>query len=191
MATKPDLGIKNPYALDQKQFDAAVALLTAAEAAGRRVLGRRTPTRRRRSRTARRWSARPGRSSSTWPRPTRRRSTSVLPKEGATGWADTWMIDAKSPHPNCAYKWMNWITKPDVQAQVAEWFGEAPANVKACAADHRQDALRHLPRATTRRTSRRSGSGRRRRATAWTGAPTSSACPTPSGRKAWSSLKNG
>ena len=28
---------------------------------------------------------------------------------------------------------MNWITKPDVQAQVAEWFGEAPANVKACA----------------------------------------------------------
>ncbi len=30
----------------------------------------------------------------------RRRS---LPKEGSTGWADTWMIDAKSPHPNCAY----------------------------------------------------------------------------------------
>ena len=27
MKTQPDLGIKNPYALDQKQFDAAVALL--------------------------------------------------------------------------------------------------------------------------------------------------------------------
>jgi putative spermidine/putrescine transport system substrate-binding protein len=57
----------------------------------------------------------------------------VLPKEGATGWADTWMVDAKSSHPNCAYMWMNWITNPDTQAQVAEWFGEAPANKKACA----------------------------------------------------------
>ena len=31
------------------------------------------------------------------------------------------------------YMWMNWITTPDVQAQVAQWFGEAPANLKACA----------------------------------------------------------
>jgi len=31
------------------------------------------------------------------------------------------------------YKWMNWITSPKVQAQVAEWFGEAPANRAACA----------------------------------------------------------
>jgi putative spermidine/putrescine transport system substrate-binding protein len=43
------------------------------------------------------------------------------------------MVDAKSPHPNCAYEWMNWITTPKVQAEVAEWFGEAPANLKACA----------------------------------------------------------
>jgi putative spermidine/putrescine transport system substrate-binding protein len=27
---------------------------------------------------------------------------------------------------------MNWITTPAVQAQVAQWFGEAPANLKAC-----------------------------------------------------------
>ena len=31
MSTQPDLGIKNPYALDQEQFDAAVALLTAQQ----------------------------------------------------------------------------------------------------------------------------------------------------------------
>ena len=57
----------------------------------------------------------------------------MQPKEGATGWSDTWMIGAKSPHPNCAYVWMNYIVSPTVQAQVAEWFGEAPANVKSCA----------------------------------------------------------
>src|SRR6185295_4758819 len=32
MKTKPDLGIKNPYALDDKQFDAAVALLKKQKA---------------------------------------------------------------------------------------------------------------------------------------------------------------
>ena len=30
------------------------------------------------------------------------------------------------------YKWMNWIISPEVNAKVAVWFGEAPANSKAC-----------------------------------------------------------
>ena len=36
---------------------------------------------------------------------------------------------------------------PKVQAQVAEWFGEAPANLKACDVDHGQDvtATRSTP----------------------------------------------
>ncbi len=25
---------------------------------------------------------------------------------------DTWMISAKAKHPNCAYKWMDWIISP-------------------------------------------------------------------------------
>src|SRR6266567_1155149 len=35
---------------------------------------------------------------------------SVIPQEGATGWADTWMLAAKAPHPNCAYLWMRYIS---------------------------------------------------------------------------------
>ena len=61
----------------------------------------------------------------------------TLPKEGATGWSDTWMISSKAKHPNCMYKWMDWIISPKVNAQVAEWFGEAPSNAKACARDRR------------------------------------------------------
>jgi putative spermidine/putrescine transport system substrate-binding protein len=57
---------------------------------------------------------------------------SVVPSEGATGWSDTWMISSKAAHPNCMYKWMNWIISPKVNAQVAEWFGEAPAQTLAC-----------------------------------------------------------
>jgi len=57
----------------------------------------------------------------------------VVPKEGVTGWSDTWMIAAKAKHPNCMYQWMNWITSAKVNAQVAEWFGEAPAQTLSCA----------------------------------------------------------
>jgi putative spermidine/putrescine transport system substrate-binding protein len=56
----------------------------------------------------------------------------LIPKEGATGWADTWMLSAKAKHPNCAYQWMKWVSTPKVQAQQAIYFGETPANTKAC-----------------------------------------------------------
>lgn len=132
MATKPELGIKNPYALDRTQFDAAAALLKAqnqnigeywsdytkevqAFKSGDSVVG------------------------TTWQvianlaQGEKAPVQVTLPKEGATGWSDTWMVAAKAKHPNCAYKWMDWIVSPKVNAQVAEWFGEAPANSKACA----------------------------------------------------------
>jgi putative spermidine/putrescine transport system substrate-binding protein len=42
------------------------------------------------------------------------------------------MIGPDSKHSNCGYAWMDYITSPSAQAQVAEYFGEAPANAKAC-----------------------------------------------------------
>ena len=45
--------------------------------------------------------------------------SAIVPKEGSTGWSDTWMISAKAAHPDCAYEWMNWIVSPKVNAQVA------------------------------------------------------------------------
>ena len=56
----------------------------------------------------------------------------VLPEEGSTAWSDNWMISARAQHPNCAYESVNYITTPDVQAQVAQYFGEAPANLATC-----------------------------------------------------------
>ena len=56
----------------------------------------------------------------------------VVPIEGMTGWADTWMMSTKAANPNCMQKWMAWMLTPEVQTQVAEFFGEAPANPKAC-----------------------------------------------------------
>ena len=42
------------------------------------------------------------------------------------------MISSEAQHPNCMYKWMNCIVSPKVNAEVAEFFGEAPAQSKAC-----------------------------------------------------------
>lgn len=59
----------------------------------------------------------------------------VIPSEGATGWMDAWMIGARVQHPNCMYQWLQWTASPDVQQQVAEWTGVAPANPQACSGD--------------------------------------------------------
>ncbi|HTN25571.1 MAG TPA: ABC transporter substrate-binding protein, partial [Solirubrobacteraceae bacterium] len=57
----------------------------------------------------------------------------VLPKEGVTGWSDSWMISAKAKHPICAYKYMNFATNPKIQAKVADVTAYSPANTKTCA----------------------------------------------------------
>jgi putative spermidine/putrescine transport system substrate-binding protein len=56
----------------------------------------------------------------------------IIPSEGATGWADTWMLSAHAKDPNCAYKWVNWVSSPKVQAEQAISYGETPVNTKAC-----------------------------------------------------------
>ena len=38
-----------------------------------------------------------------------------------------------TPNINCAYLWLNHVVSPEVNAQIAEYFGEAPANQKSCA----------------------------------------------------------
>ncbi len=131
--TKPDLKITNPYALDDAQFTAAVDLLKQQKpnigeywsdylkeqegfTKGSLVLG------------------------TTWQVITNgvvadKASPpvkAIIPKEGSTAWSDSWMVSTKSKNVACAYKWINWITSPKVQAQVAEYFGEAPANLQAC-----------------------------------------------------------
>jgi putative spermidine/putrescine transport system substrate-binding protein len=133
-ATQPDLGIDNVYELDDKQFNAAVDLLKkqrpnigeywsdytkeqAAFTAGDTVIGTT-------------WQVIANLIEADKKSPPIK---AILPKEGATGWSDTWMISSQAKHPNCMYMWMNHIISPKANAAVAEWFGEAPANEKSCA----------------------------------------------------------
>jgi spermidine/putrescine-binding protein len=61
----------------------------------------------------------------------------VLPKEGTTGWSDTWMISSQAANPNCAYAWLDYIASPEANAQATGYFGEAPSSLAAC--DFRED----------------------------------------------------
>ena len=114
MKTKPSLGIRDPYELTKPQFNAAVALLKQQKPLVKRYwnyaadqiqdfkngdvsLGATWPYQ-----TL--YAA--GREGAGQGRRSRRRAT--------TGWADTWMLAAKAPHPNCAYLWMRYVTTPKV-----------------------------------------------------------------------------
>ena len=130
-AHEPDLGIDDPYALNQDQFDAAVELLRQQHDLVQRY-----------------WHDVAAQvddftnegvvASGSWPYQVNLLQTddqpiaSTIPEEGATGWADTTMLATNAAHPNCAYLWMEHSLDPKVQGDVAAWFGSVPVVEAAC-----------------------------------------------------------
>lgn len=130
MSAQPDLGIEDPYQLNQDQFDAAIALLedldandplywgTAADQigsfeSGDVVVG------------------------TTWQYQVNTAQApleATLPDEGSTGWSDTWMMYSEAEHPNCMLMWMDHMMAPETSAMATVWFGEAPTSEAACEA---------------------------------------------------------
>ena len=128
---QPSLGITDPYELTQAQFTAAVNLLKAQKPliakywdeasqeislfqSGTVVVG------------------------AAWPYQTSQLKAAKapiadeIPQDGATGWADSWLLATNAPDPNCAYDWMKYIETPKVQAEQAVSYGETPDNSLAC-----------------------------------------------------------
>jgi putative spermidine/putrescine transport system substrate-binding protein len=136
MSTQPDLGITDPYLLTDDQLNAAVTLLKQQSQlvgkywayyldeikgfnSGDMVVGTAWPVNYQ-------YIADPalggGKVKVDW----------TIPKEGVTGWADTWMMSSHAPHPNCMLQWMEYSLRPDVQVQVAEFYGATPSNTASC-----------------------------------------------------------
>lgn len=130
-SAKPELGIKDPYELNEEQYKAVLELLRQQQPLIHRY-----------------WHDATVQMSdvknegvvatSSWGymvnglKAENQPVASTIPKEGATGWADTTMLHAEAKHPNCAYKWMDWSLQPKVQGDVAAWFGSLPAVPAAC-----------------------------------------------------------
>jgi putative spermidine/putrescine transport system substrate-binding protein len=130
-AHNPELGIENPYELDRDQFNAALDLL-----------------RQQRALVGRYWhdafiqiddfTNEGVAASSSWPFQVNLLQAggapiaSVVPSEGATGWADTTMMHVDAPNPNCAYLWLEHSINPQLQGDLAAWFGSVPSVLDAC-----------------------------------------------------------
>lgn len=133
MSTKPELGIKDVYELNETQYQAVLDLL-----------------RKQHSLIHRYWHDYNIQisdfknegvvASGAWPfqvnmlQSEKQPIASSIPKEGATGWADTTMLSSSAKNPVCAYKWLEWSLNNAVQAPLAEWFGANPAVPDACQA---------------------------------------------------------
>jgi len=125
----PDLGITDPYELTEDQLNAAVDLLKQQNSmiskywaiwsdevdgfdSGDMVIG----------------TAWPGNQAYVTKVPV----DNVNPSEGVTGWADTWMMSSNAQHPNCMLMWMDYSLRPEVQVEVAEFYGATPSNTASC-----------------------------------------------------------
>ena len=131
MYHQPDLGITSPYELNQAQYEAALDLL-----------------RQQRTLVSRYWhdafiqmddfKNEGVVASGSWPFQVNILTSegepiaSVIPQEGATGWADTTMMHIDAAHPNCAYKWMEHSLASNLQSDLSVWFGAVPSVPSAC-----------------------------------------------------------
>ncbi len=131
MKTKPELGIKDPYELTEAQYKAALDLLRGQ----RKIVGKY-------------WhdafvqiddfTNEGVVASGSWQfqanilRSKKAPIDTVIPVEGATGWADTTMMHTESKHPNCAYMWLEHSLNPKLQGDLAAWFGSVPSVPAAC-----------------------------------------------------------
>jgi len=131
MYHKPELGITSPYELNQDQYDAALNLLREQ----RKLVGRywhdafiQMDDFKNEGVVA----------SGSWPfqvnllASEKQPVASVIPVEGATGWADTTMMHADAENPNCAYMWMEHTLSSNLQSDLSVWFGANPSVLAAC-----------------------------------------------------------
>jgi putative spermidine/putrescine transport system substrate-binding protein len=129
---QPDLAITDPYELTSAQLDAATSLLKQQAGmigkywayyldeikgfnSGDMVIGTAWPVNEQYVQAAGKVNV-----------------ADVIPSEGVTGWADTWMMSSHAQHPNCMLKWMAYSLQPGVQTQVAEFYGATPSNTGSC-----------------------------------------------------------
>jgi putative spermidine/putrescine transport system substrate-binding protein len=131
MTVKPELGITNPYQLNDAQFAAAIDLLKKQHDNGAIYWGLLTDQ-------VQSFAAGDTVIGTTWPyqvnllKGENAHVDAVLPNEGSTGWSDTWMIYSHAAHPNCMYRWMDHILSAQANAEATVWFGEAPVTQAAC-----------------------------------------------------------
>jgi putative spermidine/putrescine transport system substrate-binding protein len=132
-AVRPDLRIADPFALDERQYAAVLALLrqrardwrgagrddasfadALANGVGAFAIAPARVARLQAAGQALAWTA---------------------PDEGVTAQVEVAMLHAQAKHPNCATYWLQWSQTPKAQALLAARAGALPVRAAACAVD--------------------------------------------------------
>ena len=158
--TKPALGIKDLYELTSAQLDAAVALLKQQRPLVKKYWGLASDEidlvqERRRRRSAPRGRIVPQLIAA------KAQGRGRIPKEGVTGWPDTWMLVVEGASTRTAPTWMQYISTPKAQASRRVLQRDAGQQEGVRDHDARQARARRSADAP-RSYYRRSSSGRRR-----------------------------
>jgi len=131
MRKRPELGIKDPYELNEKQYAEVLALLRKQKPLVHRywhdVTVQMSDFKNEGVVASSAWGYQANALKGEG-----KPIAVTIPAEGATGWADTTMLATGSKNPNCAYRWMEWSLGPKLQAPLAEWFGANPVVPAAC-----------------------------------------------------------
>ena len=136
MKTKPDARHQGSVRAERGAVQGGARRCCAGSASWWASTGT-TPSCRSTTSPTRAWSPRaPGSSRPTSSGPRSRPIATVVPEEGATGWADTTMMHAEAKHPNCAYMWMEHSLNPKLQGDLAAWFGSVPVVLDGLQGQH-------------------------------------------------------
>ena len=151
---EPSLGIENPYELNEEQFNAAVELMKEQapnvgeywSSAEQQIEGFANGSNQVGTTWQYQYFALKGENEPVEASPA---SQGFLPKEGATGWSDTWMISSHAKHPNCMYMWMNWIISPKVERRSRRMVRRGAGPGKGLRRNRKPELLRGIPRRRT------------------------------------------
>jgi putative spermidine/putrescine transport system substrate-binding protein len=131
MNKKPELGIKDPYELNETQYKAALDALRTQRTLVHRywhdVMVQIQDFTKEGVAASGAWGFQ-----ANMLKGQKQPIEITVPQEGATGWADSTMLHANSKNPNCAYKWMEWSLNPKLQGDLAAWFSSVPSVTAAC-----------------------------------------------------------
>jgi putative spermidine/putrescine transport system substrate-binding protein len=129
-ATHPELGIVDPYALDARQYAAALELLQAQRGAWR---GKARDVAAQSEAFRNGVTAAPATPASV--RALQAQGLPVawtLPAEGGSAQVEIAMLHVGAAHPNCALAWMQWALQPQAQSRLAAVTGALPVDAAAC-----------------------------------------------------------
>jgi putative spermidine/putrescine transport system substrate-binding protein len=139
---RPDLGIEDPYALNDAQRKAALAVLEANRRLAHSLWDDANSQVQAFTRDGVVASASRAFQANTLVA-NKAPVASTIPSEGATAWSWNTLVAANAAHPKCAHRWLEWTLSRKVQGDAAAFNGANPVVPDACQGHSKLDCQKN------------------------------------------------